>query len=579
MGRKRSGEARRRRRRAATRNLTKNEVRARRDDAMIGRRQRGAGARVKRRKREKNKKKKALRRKAEGGRFGMTEPSSLDDEDEDLRWIFRGNVVVPTGNPFSVDVQREFERRKEGAATNRHRWLGPGLRMLPDHVLAVDSATGFIRRLEPASDELLRSLSSRHSSSAEVVEMSSTREFLCPGFIDLHIHAPQYSYAGTATDRPLMGDTGWLETYTFPAERRLRDDLDHARRVYGSVVSTALRFGTTTAVYFATLDAEPCKVLVDCCLEQGQRALIGKVCMDRNSPIDCCQSLEQNLAEAEVVIQHIHDKVERRRIKEDDKSSLPLILPVVTPRFIPTCSPALLSALGDMAARHNCHVTSHISESVDEVEFSQHLDATVDGGGGGGRTDAAIFDSHRLLTDQCVMAHAVHLTDEDMDLMKERRSAVAHCPLSNFYFAGGTLPCRKLLQRGNLVGLGTDVAGGYSASMLHSQRMAVIASKAVEHRHHHQQQQQKDMAQAIDYRHAFYLATLGGAESLRLNHRIGTFAVGMEFDAILLSADVRSPVEVFDSDSLSDIFQKLCVLGDDRNVKRVFVQGRDVTRP
>ena len=113
--------------------------------------------------------------------------------------------------------------------------------------------------------------------------------------------------------------------------------------------------------------------------------------------------------------------------------------------------------------------------------------------------------------------------------------------------------------------------------MLNSSRMAVVASCALEH---------QDIARKgasltgqkhiLDYRHAFYLATLGGAEALGFQDRIGTFGVGMEFDAICLSADVASPVQVFDSDGVEDVFQKLCVLGDDRNVKNVFVQGRQV---
>jgi guanine deaminase len=104
--------------------------------------------------------------------------------------------------------------------------------------------------------------------------------------------------------------------------------------------------------------------------------------------------------------------------------------------------------------------------------------------------------------------------------------------------------------------------------------MAVVASRALQH----QYSQMDDVL--LDYRHAFYLATLGGAESLGLQNRIGTFRVGMEFDAVVLSAanqDGRSPVHVFETDDIGDVFQKLCVLGDDRNIRRVFVQGKDVT--
>jgi guanine deaminase len=298
----------------------------------------------------------------------------------------------------------------------------------------------------------------------------------------------------------------------------------------------------------------------------GQRALVGKVCMDRNSPDNYVQSTRQNVDETKTLIEYIH----RRAGKEASMSLLPLVLPIITPRFIPTCSPQLMTELGALAKEYNCHIQSHISESIDEVEFSRHLDETVDGGGG--RSDAEIFDSHQLLTNRCIMAHAVHLTDSDMGLMKDRGAACAHCPLSNFFFAGHSFPCRKLLERDNKVGLGTDVAGGYSPSMMHSQRMAVVASQAL----HHQEQLNGKRETILDYRHAFYLATLGGARALGLDHKIGTLKVGLELDAVILSANVKSPIQVFDTDSVGDVFQKLCTLGDDRNIKRVYVQGRKV---
>jgi guanine deaminase len=394
---------------------------------------------------------------------------------------------------------------------------------------------------------------------------------LCPGFIDLHVHAPQFAFAGTATDRPLLQ---WLETYTFPTERRFREDLKYAQTVYHAVVSELLANGTTTAVYFATLDVEPCRILVDIAFKQGQRALVGKVCMDRNAPTDYCHSTEQNIRDTETLIAYIYQTAGRRT----STGSLPLILPVITPRFIPTCTPQLLRALGDLAKVHSCHVTSHISESVDEVEWSRQLDQVDQKNISEGRSDAIVFDSYGLLTDQCIMAHGVYLQDDsDWALLRSRGTSIAHCPLSNFFFAGNVLPTRRLMQRGNRIGLATDIAGGSSPSMLHSARMAVVASRAL---HHHQNTQSNEDDVILDYRHAFFLATLGGAESLGLQDRIGTFRVGMEFDAIILSAanqDGRSPIHVFETDNVGDVFQKLCVLGDDRNIRRVFVQGKDVT--
>lgn len=471
--------------------------------------------------------------------------STIAKESEEIpfKWSFHGNIVIPTGNPFLSTIPLQENHPDV-------EWLGPGLKLCREHVLIVDNG-GVIIHLAHASSLDLSVLQGKRG----YVELGP-HEFLSPGFIDLHIHAPQFAFTGTATDRPLMGHDGWLETYTFPAERSLQDDVSTARRVYEGVVRKSLSFGTTTACYFATLHLEPCKILADVALALGQRALVGKVCMDRNSPENYVQSTQQNVDETIELIEYVRS----RAGKQQEGSLLPMLLPIITPRFIPTCTPELLKALGQIAADYCCHIQSHISESVDQVEYTRMLE-------GPGKTDAEIFDSHALLSDKCIMAHGVHLSDPDLDLMRTRGSAVAHCPLSNFFFAGSTLPCRKLMERQNKVGLGTDVAGGYSPSMISSACMAVVAS--------HAHQQSTGEVACLDYRHAFYLATMGGAEALGVSDKIGTFAVGMELDALILT--VSNNVDVFENDTSADIFQKILNLGDDRNVKRVFVQGQEST--
>ena len=502
-------------------------------------------------------------------------------DDEQYKWLIRGNVIVPTGQQptFSNDSttttstssstsqeSSEVPTDDDGVVKGGEEWIGVGyLKLLRDHIVAV-SEEGIIKDIQPASDFIA-------SASSTVVETITTLDddaFLCPGFVDLHIHAPQYAYTGTATDRNLFE---WLDHYTFPAERSLHDNLDLAKKVYDGVVNTTLSFGTTTAVYHTTLHLQPCKVLVDTALTAGQRALIGKVCMDRNSPENYRQSIEQNVDETVELIDYIHKTCGQRKNRksdkqEDDKKAtpkLPLILPMVIPRFIPTCSPTLLTKLSEVVKEYDCYFTTHISEGLEEVEYSKKCDKEDHGLE---RTGSEVLESHGLLTDQCILAHCTHASDSDAALLRKYGSAIAHCPLSNFFFGGGTFPCRKFVEQGNLVGLATDVAGGYSPSMLHTQRDSVLASRALNH---------TVSSSAIDYRQAFWLATLGGARSLGLQHKIGTLEVGFEFDAIVLSPK-DSPIQIFDTDSLPDIFQKLCVLGDDRNVKRVFVQGREIGR-
>jgi guanine deaminase len=490
-------------------------------------------------------------------------PGGGHTDESAYRWIIRGNVVVPTGNPFHLVDSSETSTKNDDEELK----LGPGLVIKLDHVLAISHA-GVIVCFEPATEFFETHLKEQLEQQQERYIALRKDEFLCPGLIDLHIHAPQYAFTGTATDRPLMGPDGWLETYTFPTEQSFRD-LQLARNVYERVVQKTLRMGTTTAVYFATLDLEPTKLLVDIALERGQRALIGNVCMDRNSPDAYCHSSDQNLRDTRELIEYIRNHPAQKSHLVGSDHLSPRVLPLVTPRFIPTCSPELLDGLAKIAQEYDCHITSHISESIDEVEFSRLLDEQ-DHGMTPARSDAEVFHSHRLLTNKCIMAHGVYLSDIDLDLMKAQGSAIAHCPLSNFYFAGGCMPCRKVMERGNKVGLGTDIAGGYSPSILNSCRDAVIASLSL-------QQQNPKESYSIDYMQAFYLATLGGAEALGLQDKIGTFRVGMEFDALVLSAANQGSPDIFPRDTVADVFQKLCILGDDRNISRVFVQGHEVT--
>ena len=486
------------------------------------------------------------------------------EDEQQYKWLIRGNLIIPTGQQptFANDAPTEaVTDETDDDGLKEEEWIGVGyLKLLRDHIVAV-SDDGIIQHIQPASEFIAASTSS--SDVLEKITKLDDDAFLCPGFVDLHIHAPQYAYTGTATDRNLFE---WLDHYTFPAERSLNDNLDLAKKVYSSVVNTTLSFGTTTAVYHTTLHLQPCKVLVDIAITAGQRALIGKVCMDRNSPDNYRQSIEQNVDETVELIEYIHKTCgqrDRKKDSSDDNTKLPLILPMVIPRFIPTCSPTLLTKLSEVVKKYDCYFTTHISEGLEEVEYSKKCDKEDHGLE---RTGSEVLESHGLLTDQCILAHCTHASNNDAALLRKYGSAIAHCPLSNFFFAGGTFPCRRFVEQGNLVGLATDVAGGYSPSMLHTQRDSVLASRALNH---------IVASSAIDYRQAFWLATLGGAKSLGLQHKIGTLKVGLEFDAIVLSPK-DSPIQIFHRDKLPDIFQKLCVLGDDRNVKRVFVQGREI---
>lgn len=382
---------------------------------------------------------------------------------------------------------------------------------------------------------------------------------LLPGLVDTHIHAPQWPQLGKALHLPLQQ---WLLENTFPLEARYADTA-FAQRMYEDMVPTLLANGTTTAVYFSTIHMQASQALAQICLTAGQRAFVGKVAMDET---DQCPdyyrdaSASHSIGETREFVQWV------RALNGNDHE---LVRPVVTPRFIPSCTDELLHGLGGIADDMRCHVQTHCSESDWEHGFV--LQRT-------GQTDAAALDDFGLMTRHSVLAHSNFITDDDAEIIRRRGAGIAHCPLSNHYFANSVFPLRQMVERGLHAGLGTDISGGPGASMFDSCRHAVSASRSLN--------DGVDPSldadgrgrgnSAIDFRHAFWLATVGGGEMLEIP--VGKFQRGYYFDAIAVDvAKASSNIRYFaDMDSQDDLFQKILYGAQRTDIDRIWVHGREI---
>ena len=371
-------------------------------------------------------------------------------------------------------------------------------------------------------------------------------QFLVPGFVDTHIHAAQLPNIGLGLDKPLLE---WLQTYTYPLEARF-GDTDYARRVYREVVRGTLRAGTTTACYYTSVHVEASKAMCDLMLEAGQRGLVGKVCMDRDCPPDLCETLQSSIEGSKQLIEHI------------TQLDSPLLAPILTPRFALTCSRESMSALGLLAREGQWHIQTHMSETRRETQLVREHFPEAD-------SYAHLYRGCGLLTDRTVLAHAVHLTEQDVEICREESVGIAHCPVSNFALQSGLMDCRQLLQSQLKVGLGTDVSGGYSLGLLEVMRQTLIASSCVSF----QRRDREPDYRPLDYREAFYLATLGGARVLGLEEKVGTLEEGKDFDALLVDMSSSSSLSQL---SVSELFQRFFYTGDDRNVREVYVRGRKI---
>jgi guanine deaminase len=249
-----------------------------------------------------------------------------------------------------------------------------------------------------------------------------------------------------------------------------------------------------------------------------------------------------------------------------------IVSPIITPRFAPSCTSKLLSALGKLQKETNLPVQTHISENKNEIALVKELFPEYD-------TYTDVYDKHDLLGSKTILAHAVHLSEGEVDLIKARQSKISHCPCSNSSITSGTAKIRNLLNKGIDVGLGTDMSGGYSPSVLESVRQGLLVSNHVA--------MEGDDSTKLSVEEVLYLGTRGGAKVVGLEEKVGGFDVGKDWDAQLISlgsvdGDLWSgegredagPVDIFGWETLEEQVQKWVFNGDDRNTIKVWVNGR-----
>ncbi len=430
------------------------------------------------------------------------------------------------------------------------------LEALPD-VLIVAGADGAIKAVHRSESPEHEKYTRLFASQGNLMTLGPD-QYLLPGMVDLHVHAPQWPQLGKALDLPLEQ---WLQAYTFPLEARYADTV-YAKAVYESLVDGLLANGTTTALYFGTIHLPATQILADICLRRAQRALIGRVAMDDRQQ---CPDYYRD-ASPDTALDLTRSFIEYVRSMPGNETSL--IQPVITPRFIPACSDDTLARLGALARETGCHVQTHCSESDWEHGFV--LERC-------GRTDAAALDGFGLLSRRTILAHGNFVTDADIRLIRERGAGIAHCPLSNIYFSDAVFPLRKILEQDVHLGLGSDIAGGASPSILQNARYAVIASRSLESGVDPAlpRAERRRPGARIDALTAFWLATAGGG--LALDLPVGVFKEGYQFDALLIDARVAgSDLRVETVDTPEEVLQKIIYLASRLNIRQVWVANRQV---
>lgn len=395
-------------------------------------------------------------------------------------------------------------------------------------------------------------------SSSEVVVRLGTSERLLPGLIDTHIHAPQWPQLGTGLDISL---DKWLFEYTFPLEVKYAD-AGFAHEVWHQMVPTMLRHGTTTAVYYSSIHSKATTMLAETCIEYGQRAFVGRVAMDHPTGTpdwyrdESAASGIEDSAASIVAIQEL-------------SGAKGLVEPIITPRFLPACTDELLQGLGYLAEHTGVRVQTHCSES--DWEHGYALDRF-------GASDTEMLQKFGLIRQNSVLAHADHVSDSDLAIMHNAQAGVAHCPLSNAYFANAVFPLQRAMKAGVSVGLGSDVAGGPHVGLLPQCGHAVTASRYLEDGVDAQLSSNRRGVphSRVDIVTAFHVATAGGAQLLGID--AGTIAVGKIFDAFVVNVD-RSETGLHNYEGIDNderLFEKIVRLAGPSDITAVWVSGRTV---
>ena len=360
---------------------------------------------------------------------------------------------------------------------------------------------------------------------------------IVPACVDLHVHAPQYAFRGIGMELELID---WLNTYTFPEEAKYAD-ADYALQSYRLFTDDLEASPSCRAVIFGTIHNSGNRVLADLLKAKKMPCLVGKVNMDRNAPDYLCETAESSFAATQAFVDSF---------KNDDT-----VAPIITPRFVPSCTPALMDNLGKLAAARHLPIQSHLSENKKEIAWVKELHPEC-------KNYAEVYDRYGLLTDKTILAHCVHPTDEEIELLIRRGTYIAHCPESNINLTSGIAPIARLLDAGVHVGLGSDIAAGSQLSLFKAMMSALQVSKMRRYFY--------EGERALSVSEALYLGTKGGGSFFG---DTGSFEKNFWFDAVVIDDSRFSARTDF---SIEQRLERALYLTEQHSMVAKFVQGRCV---
>ena len=366
---------------------------------------------------------------------------------------------------------------------------------------------------------------------------------IIPGLVDLHIHAPQYNFRALGMDLELLD---WLNEHTFPEESNYAE-LEYAEKAYRYFVEDLKQGATTRASIYATIHVPATVRLMEMLEESGLVTLVGKINMDRNSPdILCEESAVKSIADTVYWVESVQGRFQNTS-------------PILTPRFIPSCTDELMRELKSVQNSYQLPVQSHLSENQGEIAWVRELcpwAATY----GGAYSGFGLLGGEGTPT---IMAHCIWSEGEEERMLHDNGVYIAHCPNSNMNLSSGIAPIRRFMDHGMHIGLGSDVAGGCQTSIFRAMSDAIQVSKL-----HWRLVNQEDAPLTLE--EAFYLGTLGGGSFFG---KAGSFEEGYEFDAVVIDDhDIHTTRTL----NLMERLARVVYLSDNSHIRAKYVRGNQI---
>ncbi|MFP4368654.1 MAG: amidohydrolase family protein [Candidatus Kapaibacterium sp.] len=371
------------------------------------------------------------------------------------------------------------------------------------------------------------------------------KEFLItPGFIDLHTHFPQFPAAGLGKGNL----SEWLNELIFPLEAAV-SDIDFAGKISNVFFKSLIRNGTTTAVVYGPSSIKATEAAFLEAESSGMRVFMGNSLMDTNCPAEIKNSTGSSLESIQYLAIKYHENNEG------------LINYIITLRYAGSCSAELMAKASETARREGMLLQTHLSESKAEIEMVMKLFPEA-------KNYTDIYKKYGVLGENTILAHCIHLNDEEIDRIKNNGCAIAHCPTSNRFLASGFMPALKYMDKGLMIGLGTDIAAGYNESVPREAAEAIETSKALNIK------DEIYSANVLSAEDAFRMATINSAEILGIAGITGSIENGKDADLVLHKLNNPLPFDLFAGKETA--LRHFMYRRDDYSVDKVFVRGKDI---